>query len=315
MRRFKPLCLSAVLALFAAPLFAAPKTQADAIQEANALLEAGKFSKAAAAFQQADKLSGGGCGSCMLGLARAHSGDRQYDKAVTAARRAIETLDTPAAVGLAWNQLGMALAMRKNPDHAGAEEALRKAIGFGGPLLHVYQFNLADVLWRRKQFAESETLARAALLGDPEGPLATKARIVLCQAKADGTSAPPLEEVYVKDEGSCGLMAPLPGGEQPQRVEGAVQRPVKLFGRPPSYPEEARKEHVEGIVLLESVIDTDGCIKNLRICRGLRPALDKAAHEEVRHWVFKPATLLGEPVMVYYTLTVSYTMGSRPGPG
>jgi TonB family protein len=34
--------------------------------------------------------------------------------------------------------------------------------------------------------------------------------------------------------------------------------------------------------------------------------LDRAALEAVQNWRFKPATLQGRPVKVYYTLTVNF---------
>ena len=46
----------------------------------------------------------------------------------------------------------------------------------------------------------------------------------------------------------------------------------------------------------------------LRSGQVLRNRIAKAAMDAVERWKFKPATLQGKPVKVYYTLTVNFTM-------
>lgn len=322
MRRFKPLCLSGALLLLPAVVAAEPTpppNPADTLKEAVRLLDDGKFKQAAETFQRADDQSGGTCGPCLLGLSRAHAGLRKFEEAAGAARRATEKLKSPDLASQAWNQLGMALTMKTRPDLAGAEEAFRKASDLGGKLALVSRYNLADILWREKKFAESEVAARQVLLADPAGPAAKNARIVLCQAKVDGAPPPKPEELFVDEETeSCGMMPPPPGSEEPKKLADypTVQRPEKIFGAPPQYSEQARKDNAEGVVLLDSIIDEDGCIQKLRVCKGARhPDLNRAALDVVRRWVFRPAMLESQPVKVYYTLTVNFQIGEHPGPG
>ena len=321
MRRFKPLCLSGALLLLPAVSMAAeptpPPNPAETLKEAVRLLDEGKFKQAADTFRRADDQAGGACGPCLLGLSRAQAGLENFEESADTARRATERLKSPDLVSQAWNQVGMALTRKRTPDLAGAEEAFRKASDLGGKLALVSRYNLADILWREKKFAESEEAARQVLTADPSGPAAKNARIVLCQAKIDGAPAPPPEELFADEEvESCGMMPPPPGSEEPKKVGDEVQRPEKIFGAPPYYSDQARKENAEGVVLLDSVIDDDGCIQKLRVCkRANHPDLNRAALETVRRWVFRPATLAGQPVKVYYTLTVNFQMGERPGPG
>ncbi len=295
----------------------APPNPADTLKEAVRLLDAGDFKKASETFQRADDQSGGTCGPCLLGLSRAQAGLGKYEESAGAARRAVEKLKTPDLVSQAWNQLGIALTQKRPPDLAGAEEAFRKAVDLGGKLALLSHYNLADVLWREKKYAESEESARVALNADRDGPVAKNARIVLCQAKVDGAPPPKPEELFADEEvESCGMMPPPPGSEEPRKVEEGVRRPEKIFGRVPAYSEAARKDHAEGLVLLDSIIDEDGCIQKLRVCkRAKHPDLNRAALETVRRWVFQPAMLGDQPVKVYYTLTVNYQIGARVGPG
>lgn len=319
MRRFKPLCLSGALLLLPAVVAAAPAAPpnpAETLKEAVRLLDDGRYKQAAETFQRADEQSGGTCGPCLLGLSRAHAGLRQFEEAAGAARRATEKLKSPDLVSQAWNQVGMALTQKREPDLAGAEEAFRKAADLGGKLALVPRYNLADVLWREKKFDESEEAARQVLQADPAGPAAKNARIVLCQAKIDGAPPPAPEELFADETESCGMMPPPPGSEEPKKVEEGVQRPEKIFGQSPSYTDQARMDNAEGKVSLDSIIDEDGCIQKLRVCkRAKHPDLNRAALEAVRRWVFRPAALAGQPVKVYYTLIVNFQLGEHPGPG
>lgn len=278
------------------------------------LLEQSRFDQAADSFQQAEKQAGGSCGLCLLGLSRAYTGLRKPEKAADAAREAAGLLETPALISQAWNQLGFALMSRTKPDLAGAEEAFRKAVAAdaGGQGANVARYNLADVLWRQKKYAESESAAREALNAAPTGPASLNARIVLCQARTDGAPVdPPEEEVYA--EAACpkeGLRIFENRAQAP--VGSEVSPPEKLFGRPPVYSEDARMSRVRGSVMVEAIIDEEGCIQKLRVCKSVHPSLDLATLDAVRRWVFRPAELNGTPVKVYYTLTVNFTM-SRSG--
>jgi periplasmic protein TonB len=94
--------------------------------------------------------------------------------------------------------------------------------------------------------------------------------------------------------------------EAPLRVGGAVTRPEKISGPQPVYTEMARKARVQGVVIVEAIIDENGNVTNARVLKGLPMGLDKAAIDAVQRWKFKPATLQGRPVKVYYSLTVNF---------
>ena len=309
------LCLFGAAVAGAAPPEAVNPAVAETLEKAFGLLEQGRFEQAAKSFQQAGELAGGSCGPCLLGLSRAYTGLRKPQKAADAAREAAGLLRTPELIGQAWNQLGFALMSHSKPDLAKAEEAFRKAVEAGGPVANIARYNLADVLWRQKKYAESERAAREALLAAPTGPASLNARIVLCQARTDGAPVAPPEVVY--EDAAC----PKEGlrifeRAQEAHVGSVVSPPVKLFGRPPAYDDDARRSKIHGTVMVESIIDEEGCIQNLRVCKSLHPSLDLATLEAVRRWVFRPAEIDGKPVKVYYTLTVNFTMGnSRSGPG
>ena len=98
----------------------------------------------------------------------------------------------------------------------------------------------------------------------------------------------------------------LPGIEQALRVVGHPHRP-ELIGKPvQQYPKAAQRVGIQGTVIVEVVIDTEGCVRRPRILKGVPLGLDGAALAAVRSWTFQPATMDGRPVAVYYVLTVSF---------
>ena len=74
----------------------------------------------------------------------------------------------------------------------------------------------------------------------------------------------------------------------------------------PRYTEMARQAHLQGMVLLEAIIDERGNVVNARAQRPLPMGLTEEAIAAVTQWKFKPATLAGRPVKVYFTLRVDF---------
>lgn len=79
----------------------------------------------------------------------------------------------------------------------------------------------------------------------------------------------------------------------------------------PSYTEEARNKKIEGSVLLGLTIDHDGLPQNIQIKRSLEPSLDQAAVEAVRKWRFLPAIKDGQPVSMWITVEMNFTLEDK----
>ncbi len=97
-----------------------------------------------------------------------------------------------------------------------------------------------------------------------------------------------------------------PEPEGPIPVGGDVTKPVKIHAPMPSYTEIARKARIQGIVIVQAIIDKRGDVTNVKLLKGLRMGLSESAMEAIKQWKFKPATLGGKPVDVYYNLTVTF---------
>jgi len=73
------------------------------------------------------------------------------------------------------------------------------------------------------------------------------------------------------------------------------------------YPEAAKAAGVQGIVIIEAIIGTDGSVNEAKVLRPA-PELEKAAIDAVMQWKYTPTLLNGEPVEVIMTVTVTFTL-------
>jgi protein TonB len=101
--------------------------------------------------------------------------------------------------------------------------------------------------------------------------------------------------------------APAPAPMEPVRVGGNIKPPRKVKDAMPVYPDIARQARVQGIVILEAVIDPQGKVTNVRVLRSI-PLLDQAAIAAVRQWIYEPTLLNGVPVPIVMTVTVNFSL-------
>lgn len=86
-----------------------------------------------------------------------------------------------------------------------------------------------------------------------------------------------------------------------------VTAPVAIEKAQPAYPEEARKDKLQGKVVLRLAIDDQGTVDGVEVVDGL-PGLTEAAVEAARAWRFRPALRHGEPVAVLYVVTINFRL-------
>ena len=73
----------------------------------------------------------------------------------------------------------------------------------------------------------------------------------------------------------------------------------------PIYPETARQANVQGIVILEAVIGTDGTVIDVHAVSG-PDELTPAALDAVKWWRFEPYLVNGQPVQVKTRLAIDF---------
>ena len=76
----------------------------------------------------------------------------------------------------------------------------------------------------------------------------------------------------------------------------------------PQYTEDARRLGVEGDVVLEIVVRSDGSVGQVSIIQRLGSGLDQRAVDAVRQWRFTPARRYGTPVDVLVEVAVEFKL-------
>ncbi len=97
--------------------------------------------------------------------------------------------------------------------------------------------------------------------------------------------------------------------EQPTFMGKDAKEFGKWVGSKIQYPEMARENNVQGRVILQFTIEKDGSLTNIKVVRGVDPALDKEALRVVSSspkW--KPGMMRDKAVRVNYTFPVDFRL-------
>lgn len=194
-------------------------------------------------------------------------------------------------------------------------------LNFGGS----YPHHVFNVVASRSRLA---SVARASLW---EGKLVrVRGRIQLYKGKG-------MPEIVLEREDQLTIEeAAVAPGVAPDRVaegaaEGAVHpdappgqtdssdtRPVMDFDAPPrvlkqvrpQYPQEAFVKKIEGTVLVEALVDSQGRVTRARVIQSV-PLLDAAALAACFEWRFRPAFKGGHPVATIIHMPVAFRIYGR----
>ena len=98
-------------------------------------------------------------------------------------------------------------------------------------------------------------------------------------------------------------------GTDPVPVRQVAKPPVLVRRVQPVYPQQARREKIHGLVLLEAVLDRDGRVEpGVKVLQSI-PTLDDEAIEAVRRWRFQPARNRdGEPLRVIVEIPIRFVL-------
>jgi TonB family protein len=116
-------------------------------------------------------------------------------------------------------------------------------------------------------------------------------------APAEAETAAPVEPEPEQPQPTVYAAVP-PGGTQPEEIDRVV----------PRYPMAARAANIGGRVVIRGIVRKDGTIDNVEVIKDLPYGLGEAARQAVEQWKFRPATYRGEPIDVYYTVTVNFRL-------
>lgn len=94
-------------------------------------------------------------------------------------------------------------------------------------------------------------------------------------------------------------------------LEAAVdERPERLSGPYPRYPEMLRQAGIEGFVLLEFVIDTSGRVEEatLKVLQSTNRAFEGPAKIVIRRSLYRPGKVRGQAVRVLVSQQIGFTI-------
>jgi len=105
-----------------------------------------------------------------------------------------------------------------------------------------------------------------------------------------------------------------PGGgteQGPVRPGNGVTLPRVLKELRPQYTSQGMRAKIQGTVMIECVVLTDGTVGDIKVVRSLDPfnGLDEAAITAAKQWRFSPGTRNGQPVPVIVTIELTFTLG------
>ncbi len=84
--------------------------------------------------------------------------------------------------------------------------------------------------------------------------------------------------------------------------------PTLLHEEKPVYSVDAMRRKIQGTVVLDAVVGTDGQVQTVCVARALHPALDAHAVGAARRWRFTPGLKEGGPVPVLVTIELTFTL-------
>ena len=93
----------------------------------------------------------------------------------------------------------------------------------------------------------------------------------------------------------------------PVRVGGRVRPPQVIHRVEPKYPPLARQSHLQGVVVIDAVLDEEGNVVEMKLVSG-PPLLIQAALDAVHQWKYEPTYLNDIPTAVQMNVTVSFTL-------
>ena len=103
--------------------------------------------------------------------------------------------------------------------------------------------------------------------------------------------------------------APTPEPPQePIRIGGPIPAPAQTRRVEPIYPDIAVRAKLEGMVIIEAIVDTEGRPQSLNVLRSQGPLLDRAALDAVTQWRYEPLLYHGEAVPFVLTVTISFAL-------
>lgn len=90
--------------------------------------------------------------------------------------------------------------------------------------------------------------------------------------------------------------------------EGGEKAKIAFLKENIKYPEEARKNGIQGTVYINFIVEKDGLITGVNVHRGIGSGCDEEAMRVVKLMKFKPGQVDGKPVAVEFNFPIRFTL-------
>jgi protein TonB len=97
----------------------------------------------------------------------------------------------------------------------------------------------------------------------------------------------------------------------PVRIGGQIQAPTLIHRVEPYYPPTAVDARLQGLVILEAVVDRDGTVADVKVLRSASALLDREAILAVKQWRYSPLVLNGQRERFVLTVMLSFHLETR----
>ncbi len=164
--------------------------------------------------------------------------------------------------------------------------------------------NSAPALGQKRDAPPTELPKEAPREGDPndakaEGPAGDGDPNGVAGGTGRGGAAPKPVETAPP--------APPPPPPPILQVAEVSTPPVPRSKAMPAYPDDARKQGIEALVVVKFVVEESGEISDVKIVKG-HPLFDEVVLAAVRTWSFEPATLDGKPVRMARMVKIPFRL-------
>jgi protein TonB len=96
----------------------------------------------------------------------------------------------------------------------------------------------------------------------------------------------------------------------PMQVAEVSTAPVPITKSMPAYPEDARKQGIEAVVVVKFIVTETGEVLEPKVVKG-HPMFDSLVLDAVRTWTFRPATLDGMPVRMARLVKIPFRLKAQ----
>jgi general secretion pathway protein A len=127
---------------------------------------------------------------------------------------------------------------------------------------------------------------------------------------SNSAEPPPIVGMQTKDlvfgKGLLDISAPgpMPPGAS---TGGHLQPPKVISSLPPAYPSRAHMEKVQGVVVINALVDETGKVADMRVISG-SALLTEAAMNALSVWKYEPARLNGQPVATHIKVSIDFNL-------